>query len=131
MAIAKVLTRLDKIYEKIRRVVRTLKKGCFAPGTLVLLASGDVVPIEEIEVGDVVACEEEFHAYGLEPGVESERPVPPYPTAVRAAAATIRAVDDTYFYIYTTNRSIVESLRQRFGNDELVWKKPDELSFPT
>ena len=54
-----VLTKFKKIRKRLNDLFDNLRKPsppqCFVAGTLVLMASGDLIPIEEIQVGDRVA----------------------------------------------------------------------------
>ena len=57
-------------------------------------------------------------------------PGAPYDDSVRKALVTIRAVDDTYFYIYTRNKDLVDVLVKNYPQAE-VWKGPIKgLEFP-
>jgi len=67
-----VIPKLKKALGKLKKLASQLQNrapgGCFAAGTLVLLANGSCVPIEDIQLGDSVACTERagFTADGSE-----------------------------------------------------------------
>lgn len=63
-----VIAKLDKILDKLKALAGKAGKaaekaletacptGCFRAGTLVLMANGALVPIEDVQLGDLVAC---------------------------------------------------------------------------
>jgi hypothetical protein len=57
-------------------------------------------------------------------------PGEPYSDSVCKALVTVRAVDDTYFYVYTRSQDLVEAILEKYSEAE-VWKSPlKKLEFP-
>ena len=76
--VKKIMKKLDAFLDKLKKSKKSKKYKqqleqplCFVAGTLILMSTGMLQPIEAIEVGDVVSAEKERHSFGVDPELQS------------------------------------------------------------
>ena len=96
--VVSVVPKLKRIFKKLEAIIDGLKRGkakkaspkappyCFVAGTLVLMLSGSVQAIEDVRVGDLVACEADR---GFPEDANFERTNLPYPDQHREVTETV------------------------------------------
>lgn len=53
-----------------------------------------------------------------------------YPDIIISTKFTVRAVDDTYFYLYTQNKYLVDGIKLKYNNCEIEHKSLQEYIYP-
>ena len=92
-----------------------------------------VVPIERLlsTVRDIVQFDwADFFLADNEIQVRQIRRDEPYTKSLRKCLVLVRAVDDTYFYVYGTSPELREALGKAFSECSSKCGEPEDLDFP-